>query len=540
MTWYLNLSIKLKIGLLALVGVAGFVVNLSVNYSNAQANAVRLAMIKEVMFPAIKRAEFSLMRLDKMKDQLKAAAGAGDEDMLGEADTLAGAMRDDLAELARPEIPHAERAALLLKQWEAYYSQGRSLTLGIIKQTLGPERVAPAVEQMQDSLHAFEENLKGYDQTFSEEFSAILHTADEADYHVLLVGLVVGMVTVMLMVFVAWFTSGAITGNLRRVTDSLNLLTAGEGDLTRRLESRGNDEIGHLVSRFNAFLGKLQGIIAEVKGSTDQLGQAAAGMLVVTEQSHRVVLEEQRATDEAAAAMRQMSATVASIAESASAAASAAGNANSEAEAGRAVVAETIEKIDALAREVERAAEVVVQLKAETGNIGTVLDVIGEVADQTNLLALNAAIEAARAGEQGRGFAVVADEVRNLATRTRQSTEQIQKIIVRLQSEAGTAAQVMERGRQQAHDSVKQAEAAGNSLRRITDAVDIINDMNCKIASATEEQTVVSRDIADTVANIRAITEQVNEGVSQTSAAGEELQQLARRLQALVGRFRVT
>jgi len=312
------------------------------------------------------------------------------------------------------------------------------------------------------------------------------------------------------------------------------------GDLTVRVEGvESQDETGRLLSATRAMSGKLHGLIGEVTGSTAQLSAAAEEMSVITEQSRRGTQKQLSEIDQVATAMNEMAATVQEVARNAASAADAAAMANAEAQNGRRVVSETMQAIDAVANEVETAAGVIHKLDADTASIGTVLDVIKGIAEQTNLLALNAAIEAARAGEQGRGFAVVADEVRTLATRTQESTQEIQKMIERLQAGAKSAVQAMDAGRSRTQASVEQAARAGQSLDSIVSAVGTINDMNAKIASAAEEQGAVAEEINRNIVTISQIANQTASGAEQTARAGQELAQLAGRLQSVVGRFKV-
>ena len=240
-----------------------------------------------------------------------------------------------------------------------------------------------------------------------------------------------------------------------------------------------------------------------------------------------------------AAAVNQMSSTVQEVANNVATAATDAGSADQEANAGKQVVAETMHSIRALARDIQRASDVISQLQKESENIGSVLDVIRGIAEQTNLLALNAAIEAARAGEQGRGFAVVADEVRTLASRTQSSTEEIHAMIERLQSGARDAVAVMEQGRRQAEDSVVQAEKAGTSLAEITRAVSVIKDMTNQIAVASREQSQVTGEINRSIGSISEVANSTAEGSKVNLQHCQSMVDLARSVEALVTQFRV-
>jgi methyl-accepting chemotaxis protein len=227
------------------------------------------------------------------------------------------------------------------------------------------------------------------------------------------------------------------------------------------------------------------------------------------------------------------------VARNASSAADEAHTADLEAQQGKQVVSETTQAISSLANEVDNASTVIQKLESDSESISSILDVIRGIAEQTNLLALNAAIEAARAGEQGRGFAVVADEVRSLANRTQESTQEIQKMIEKLQSGASDAVEVMVKGRDWANTSVEKAEQAASALERITKAVDVINSMNTQIATAAEEQSAVAQEIDRNVTNIHQVSNQTADGATQTAGASDELARLATDLQQLVSHFKL-
>jgi methyl-accepting chemotaxis protein len=239
-----------------------------------------------------------------------------------------------------------------------------------------------------------------------------------------------------------------------------------------------------------------------------------------------------------ATAMHEMHAAANEVAQSSSQAAEAASHANNEASVGHEVARQTIAAIERLAGSVENATGVIESLARDSEEIGSVLDVIRSIAEQTNLLALNAAIEAARAGEAGRGFAVVADEVRNLASRTQQSTEEINEMIARLQGGAAQAVEAMEEGRNQARSGVEQTLKTTECLESIVQAIGVINDMGAQIASAAEEQSAVSEEVSRSITAINDLTAETTDGALQTTRASQEVAHLATELQSLVGRFR--
>jgi len=349
----------------------------------------------------------------------------------------------------------------------------------------------------------------------------------------------VGIATLILGALIAAFIARLIVVPLNRAVGAMNEIAEGDGDLTQRLDESGNNEISRLAHAFNSFAEKVRGMVSQVYGSTTQLASAAEEMSLVMEETKRDTLQQQSETSQVVTAMNEMTATVQEVARHATEAASAANKADHASVDGKKVVLSTMNAIEALSSEVHSAANVISQLEKDSENIGTVLDVIKGIAEQTNLLALNAAIEAARAGEQGRGFAVVADEVRTLASRTQQSTQEIQTMIENLQVGAQTAVKVMDESRAKAEDSVTQAAKAGGSLEDITHSVSLINDMNTQIATAAEEQSAVAEEINRNIVNISEIVDRTADGANQTSVASEELASLAAQLQQLVNQFKV-
>ena len=326
---------------------------------------------------------------------------------------------------------------------------------------------------------------------------------------------------------------------LYRLKRALQEINSGRGDLTRVLSGANSDEVGTIVGEFNVFTGRFRELVRNLKQFVSQLDAATEQILTVTAQTKKEMAEQQVETQQANTAIGQMSSTVQDVANSASATAAATQQAQEESNNGRKVVSETIDAIHSLAEEVKRAAGVIERLEKDSEQIGTVLDVIRDIADQTNLLALNAAIEAARAGEQGRGFAVVADEVRTLASRTQQSTQEIQKMIERLQGAAREAVQVMDQGSGQAETSVKQAAMAGQSLDAIADAVSTINGMSTQIASAAEEQSATASEISRNIETINQRAEQNAEGARRAAECTQNLATLKNQLHGMVADFRV-
>jgi len=346
------------------------------------------------------------------------------------------------------------------------------------------------------------------------------------------------LVAIAIGVFVSLFISRMISVPLSRVVERAKSIAA--GDLTEpALKEKGRDEITELTVSINEMSNSLRDMVQRIGGSSEQIASSSEELSAITQQSSQSIYEQQSQTEQVATAMNEMSATVQEVSRSISSTAMAAEEANSETEQGCGIVESAIEAIQKLASRIESAAEVIHRVEKDSEDISTVLDVIEGVAEQTNLLALNAAIEAARAGEQGRGFAVVADEVRTLAGRTQKSTEEINQVIEKLQEGSRQAVEVMNTSREEAQSVVDQARQAGESLATISLAVRKINEMSTQIASAAEEQRATSEEINRNITSISGLANETSAGAQQTAAASEELAQLATDLQGVVAQFRV-
>ncbi|WP_347903369.1 methyl-accepting chemotaxis protein [Pseudomonas purpurea] len=348
------------------------------------------------------------------------------------------------------------------------------------------------------------------------------------------------LVTALALVF-GLFASWAIT---RQIIIPLNqTLKVAEriaaGDLTQNLNSKRRDELGQLQRAMQGMTVGLRELIGGISDGVTQIASAAEELSAVTEQTSAGVNSQKVETDQVATAMHEMAATVQEVARNAEEASEAAVAADQQAREGDKVVGEAIAQIERLATEVGNSTEAMGHLKRESDKIGSVLDVIKSVAQQTNLLALNAAIEAARAGEAGRGFAVVADEVRSLAQRTQKSTEEIEELIVGLQSGTQQVATIMDNSRSLTDSSVELTRRAGGSLTNITRTVSAIQSMNQQIAAAAEQQSAVAEEINRSVLNVRDVSEQTSAASEETAASSVELARLGTHLQMLVGKFKV-
>ena len=388
------------------------------------------------------------------------------------------------------------------------------------------------LERLQADLDKFQSDRYA---SFTDSFESVSESAESTS----MTGIIVGTITIAILFIVAVPIARAITTSLKEIIDSLQDIAQDNGDLTVRLTTGSQDEIGDLVYWFNSFIEKLQGVIKNVVDTALPLAETSNTIQKLSEQTIDSFSRQSNSVIQSRQSVEEMSQSVAEITSNAAEAADSARNASVEADKGKSVVESTVKGIRELADNVTHSAETINQLQEDTNRVNVVLEVIRGIAEQTNLLALNAAIEAARAGEQGRGFAVVADEVRNLASRTQESTQEINQMLEQLQSAASQAVSMMESSRNSVKASVESANAAGESLVSITETVNTITDMNGAIAVATEQQHQVSGVMVGHVEDIQTCADEASTASTEIADVSVQLAELASELEKVALQFKV-
>jgi len=373
-----------------------------------------------------------------------------------------------------------------------------------------------------------------------EETEEAFGAAQELRRYIIYLMLATGLVLLLASGSLGWIFSIGIARPLERIVHSMRDISTGSGDLTVRLDERAKDELGQMSAAFNRFVEKLDGIVGEVGASTEELATASEELSMVTKDTRNGIERQQEEIQHVATAIEEMTTTVKNVAQSTNATADAARHVGTQVDSGKEVLHSSASAVAQLSNRMNDSRHVVTALQEDSTKVGTVLDVIRSIAEQTNLLALNAAIEAARAGEQGRGFAVVADEVRILAMKTQESTEEIREIIESLQKRSSQTAEMLKENDADLETTVALSEQTKNAFQEIDSAVQLLLEMSTQIASATEEQASVTEEIRQNIGNIHQVAQSTASGAEQTDASSQMLARLGEQLRNLVGQFRVS
>ncbi|EZH76370.1 chemotaxis protein [Ectopseudomonas composti] len=504
------------------------------------------------------RDQFEVIELD-MYDAVRELRLQGDRlrgsDPLTLAETASGLSKRMLDLRGQESLYIIDSSPEALEEWE-YISEDLQTVARSLTVWLNDDQKA-AIETALQALTLYQRSFLYYQQLreqnqatekamierarsvvdLAESAQASAETQMLADTQRALVMLgIMGLAAVVLGLCASLVITRLIVAPLRQTVTFAQRIAA--GDLSQDIPQERRDEVGQLLAAMQDMTVSLRNLVSRIGGGVGQIAAAAEQLSAITAQTSAGVQTQKLETEQTATAMHQMAATVQEVAQNAEQASLAARDADLEAQQGNRVVQQAVDQIDSLASEVEQSAKAIADLNQESARIGSVLEVIRNVAEQTNLLALNAAIEAARAGEQGRGFAVVADEVRALAKRAQESTEEIESLIAGLQRMAKGAVQQMDSSRDLTRRTVELAGEAGDALGRITQAVSTIEQMNQQIAAAAEEQSAVAEAINESVTRVRDIGEQSATASEQTAASSAELARLGVELQGLVRQFR--
>ena len=539
MNFQKKMPIATKIFLIPGIAALSFIIYLLITVYTALNNGATLEKVQKVQFPALQLSASTLVDMQKVRDTLASAVTTGDQDTLTMAQELAEEAKSGLNQIASISPEFRSEISRISSGFDNYFDVAYDVSQSMVNGTADFSRLGELSAQMNQSYDGAIAAMSQFRDAQQAAFEEAFKNTDSANTSLISTGVILAVVVTILLFGTAVPIVRGIKQSIDDVVRSLKDIAQENGDLTVRIETKSEDEIGELVYWFNQFMDKLQGVVRDVVEASLPLSNLAQNLRGVTEETQRTIDVQQKSATNAKRAVDTMSGSVDGVAHSAAQAASDANEATTAASEGRQIVQQTVTSIQQLAENVRETADVIARLESDSNKVGSVLDVIKGIAEQTNLLALNAAIEAARAGEQGRGFAVVADEVRTLASRTQQSTEEIQSTIEQLQNAAHSAVEVMSRGTEQATSSVETANKAGSSLETITSTIGRINQMNEQIAHNTEDQRTVAVDIVRHVDEIHERTEQTASRSGELGSMCNELADLAQHLESIAKQFRV-
>ena len=539
MNFLKKMPIATKIFLIPGIAALSFIIYLLITVYTALNNGATLEKVQKVQFPALQLSASTLVDMQKVRDTLASAVTTGDQDTLTMAQELAEEAKSGLNQIASISPEFRSEISRISSGFDNYFDVAYDVSQSMVNGTADFSRLGELSAQMNQSYDGAIAAMSQFRDAQQAAFEEAFKNTDSANTSLISTGVILAVVVTILLFGTAVPIVRGIKQSIDDVVRSLKDIAQENGDLTVRIETKSEDEIGELVYWFNQFMDKLQGVVRDVVEASLPLSNLAQNLRGVTEETQRTIDVQQKSATNAKRAVDTMSGSVDGVAHSAAQAASDANKATTAASEGRQIVQQTVTSIQQLAENVRETADVIARLESDSNKVGSVLDVIKGIAEQTNLLALNAAIEAARAGEQGRGLAVVADEVRTLASRTQQSTEEIQSTIEQLQNAAHSAVEVMSRGTEQATSSVETANKAGSSLETITSTIGRINQMNEQIAHNTEDQRTVAVDIVRHVDEIHERTEQTASRSGELGSMCNELADLAQHLESIAKQFRV-
>ncbi len=538
MNFLAKISIAKKLFFIPIVSIVMFIIYLAITSITARNNVELLNNAKDIQFPVLLASKNALNDMAGVQNAFSGAVTTGDEDGLDKASELAENVRIELKNISPISQELGREADKILADFDNYYSTAYTVSESMVAGTADFSKIGEQAAKMNQDFEVATNSLTVfYDQRLANFKEAIQDSNDAAE-SLVVKGFVVGGATAIILFLVAVPIVSNLRSSIDTVVQSLKNIAQEEGDLTVRLNMNNTDEIGDLVHWFNQFIQKLQSVVKDIGDSSNPLSNLAGSLNNVSTNTQQTIAAQKSSAASAKHAVEDLTQSVNDVSNIANEAAGAAGDAYTAASDGKKVVDTTVSSIRSLATGVEESAEVVRKLEQDSIQVGVVLDVIKGIAEQTNLLALNAAIEAARAGEQGRGFAVVADEVRTLASRTQKSTEEIQQTIEQLQNAARSAVSAMDKGSEQASVSVEEANKAGHSLTVINETIARITDMNDQIVKVTGQQQTVASSIASNVDDINHRTGETTKSAGQLGEVSLSLEKLAKDFARIMQQFK--
>ncbi|MFL1468141.1 methyl-accepting chemotaxis protein [Marinobacter sp. HN1S83] len=533
------LKISHKLGLLVTVAILAFLISLTFSIITDRKNSSRLSEVKDRLYPTLELTTINLGQLRLMEQQINGSVATGDDQQLNETARFKTTISENLKKLSVLNQGLSRDVRQVSQLLDTYYSEATRIASAMIEGTADFSSIGREASENAKRLETLQDTFSRMQQETRARFEAeINHTLQaSADAGTVAVGILVTALVVMIALSLV--IGRSISTSLSRIIGSLRNMASGEGDLTSRIEYQGRDELRELVDHFNLFVEKLhtsfgtiRNDVAKLNTVSGQLGSTSSRNLELISHQSQSISSTRNSVDELVISVEEVAGFAASASEQTR-------DAANFATSGQEKVERNATSIRLLVSEIESTSELVNQFDEFSTKVGGLLETIQAVAEQTNLLALNAAIEAARAGEHGRGFAVVADEVRGLAVRTHKSTEEIQGVISELSKLSTAAVESMNNSVGRAHEGVQATTESGEILNQILTSVQQISGLNEQIAAATYEQSTTFNQITSYMTDMHRNAESVMESTDELDTVSEDIQKVSHGLQSVASQFRV-
>lgn len=535
-----TVSIKNRILSLCLVSLVGFSSILSVGGDTLTSNTQQVNRIDQVTYPVMNAASLNSVLISQLAERFNLAVTLGDAEILEmNKQTLAEIQNNFNIQISLDPYLQSS-SALLQEQTNQYFELAYRIAHGMIDEEISLSEAGRLAKQSTALLEELTSAMNQFLSARQSEFEIAVQELEANNKKANQIMSVTGVVAMLAMCIFGWLVIKGIRKNLANISNKMRDIAEGDGDLTVRLRHEKNDELKPLVESFNSFVSHLQQNVTNTINNVTQLDTISGSLVASSQVTSELSIKQHLSIEEVSSSLNQLFVAAKEIATNANDASISASSVSEQANLGEQQVKSTILAVQELTQDVGNASQVVKQLNDNTQSAGSILESISSIAEQTNLLALNAAIEAARAGEQGRGFAVVADEVRTLASRTQTSTQEIQSVLLQLQDQAKTASTIIYNSVLKAETCVEKFIVAENSLQQITSDITEISQRNESIAAATEEQEQTSTRIENFVEEIRKMAEGTSNSVQQVDVVAQDIQKVTHNISILTGHFKVS